>query len=170
MLKKLILATVTSAVLMSGLTIASQSPIPFDATINGDFWIPEFIGNSPLFVVEESGEGEEATLGEFTFTTHLLHNLARVPTICEFDFYSSSGVDGFGVMDFADGQLRLQRASGASCYDFPFISLDERWRIVSGTGAYVGATGKLTRTYVGHVITGEGEGAFTGTIKIVELH
>jgi hypothetical protein len=168
MLKKLILATVACTVLMSGLTIAQPTFIPFEANIDGIFWIPESIGESPLFVVEELAAGEETTLGEFTFTSHLLHNLANVPPICEFHFYSSSGVDGFGVIAFADGKLRLQRASGASCYDFPFISLDERWRIASGTGAYVGATGKLRRTFDGDVRIGVGDGTFTGTIKIVE--
>lgn len=168
MLKKLLLATVASMALMSGQTTAQQNLIPFNANIYGSFAIAGGIGESPLFVVEESGFGEESTLGEFSFTTHLLHNLARVPPICEYDFNSSMGVDGFGVLTFADGQLRLERASGAACFESPppVISLDERWRIVSGTGAYVGATGKLTRTYDGDVATGLGGGVFTGTIKL----
>jgi hypothetical protein len=164
MLKKLILATVASTVLMSGQSIAQPTVIPFEANIDGIFWIPESIGESPLFVVEELATGEESTLGEFTFTSHLLHNLANVPSICVYDYYSSSGVDGFGVFDFPDGQLRLQRVSGSSCYDSGTISLNERWRIVSGTGAYVGATGKLTRTYEG--AAGVGQGTFSGTIKL----
>ena len=167
MLKKLILAAVATTVLISGLTLAQPTVIPFDAEFDGIFWIPEWIGESPLFVVEELGDGEEATLGEFTFTSHLLHNLANVPPICEFDFYSSSAVDGFGFFEFPDGQLRLERVSGSSCYDFPIITLDERWRIASGTGAYVGATGKLTRTYDGDVRTGVGDGEFTGSIKLL---
>ena len=170
MLKKLILATVASTVLMSGLTIAQPTTIPFEANFDGIFWIPEWIGESPLFVVEELATGEDLTLGEFTFTSHLLHNLANVPPICDYEYFSSSGVDGFGFFDFPDGQLRLQRVSGSSCYDFPIITLNERWRIASGTGSYVGATGKLTRTYDGDVRTGSGSGTFTGSIKLPHQH
>jgi hypothetical protein len=163
MLKKLILATVAGTVLMSGQGIAQPTSIPFEAGIDGIFWIPESIGESPLFVVEELATGEESTLGEFTFTSHLLHNLANVPSICTYEYFSSSGVDGFGFFDFSDGQLRLERVSASSCYDSGTITLSERWRIASGTGAYVGATGKLTRTYEG--TAGVGHGTFSGTIK-----
>jgi hypothetical protein len=169
MLKRLILATVAGTVLMSGQSLAQPILISFEAGIDGIFWIPESIGESPLFVVEELATGEDLTLGEFTFTSHLLHNLANVPPICDYEYFSSSGVDGFGFFDFSDGQLRLQRVSESSaCYDFPIISLDEHWRISSGTGAYSGATGKLTRTYDGDVRFGVGDGTFTGTIKIVK--
>ena len=164
MLKKLILATVASTVLMSGPSMAQPARVSFEADINGIFWIPESIGESPLFVVEELATGEESNLGEFTFTSHLLHNLANVPPICEYEFFSSSGVDGFGFFDFSDGQMRLERVSGSACYDSGTITLNERWRIVSGTGAYVGATGKLTRTYEG--TAGVGQGTFSGTIKL----
>ena len=166
MLKKLLLATAASLALLSGLNAAQQNSIPFDAEITGSFAVTGFVGQSPLFVVQESGVGEVTGLGEFTYTTYLLHNLARVPQSCEYEFYSSSGVDGFGVLDFADGQLRLERVSAASCYDFPTISLEEHWRIASGTGAYTGATGKLTRDYDGDVTTGLGQGTFSGTIKL----
>ena len=165
MLKNLLLAAVASLAAMSGVATAEQTVMPFNAEIAGSFAVTGGVGDSPLFVVEESGAGEETTLGAFTYTTYLLHNLARVPRICEFDYWSSSGVDGFGVLTFAVGQLRLERVSGTSCFDAPLISIDERWRIASGTGLFVGATGKLTRSYDGSVVTGLGEGVFTGTIK-----
>lgn len=165
MLKKLLQAATASLTVMSALAIAQQTVMPFDAEIAGAFAVTAGVGESPLFVVEETGAGEEATLGAFTYTTYLLHNLARVPSSCEFDYWSSSGVDGFGVLTFAYGQLRLERVSADSCFEFPAISIDERWRIASGTGVFVGATGKLTRSYDGYITTGLGEGVFTGTIK-----
>ena len=136
----------------------------FDAGIEGFFSVSGANGESPLFVVEESGTGYELTLGGFTYATDLLHNMARAPDDCGPG--SSTDLGGFGTMTFADGQMWLHRVSGSACFEFPFVELDEEWRIASGTGAYVGATGKLVRTYVGDVRTGMGSGAFSGTIKL----
>lgn len=136
----------------------------FDSEINGAFEVSGANGESPLFVVQESGTGYEATLGGFSYTTYLLHNLARVPEGCGFN--SSSAIDGFAVFTFADGQMRLERVSGSACFSFPVIELEEHWRIASGTGAYVSATGKLIRTYGGDVTTGSGVGAFRGSVKL----
>ena len=91
--------------------------IPFDANIDGQFVITGGIGQSPLFVVEESGAGVETTLGTFTYTTYLLHNLARPPEICA-TYNSSTAVDGFAVLNFADGQFRLKRVSGTVCFAY----------------------------------------------------
>jgi hypothetical protein len=145
-------------------TAAHPAFAAFDADIYGFFAVSGANGESPLFVVQESGSGYETTLGDFTYTTYLLHNLARIPKGCGPD--SSTAVDGIGVFTFADGQMRLERVSGTACFEFPNIVLEEDWRIASGTGAYIGATGKLVRTYDGDVRTGAGVGAFNGSIRM----
>lgn len=139
---------------------------PFDAGIDGQFEVTEFIGDSPLFVVEESGVGYEPTLGAFTYTTYLFHNLARVPDDDDCGTFSSTAVGGSGVLNFADGQMRLQRVSGTACLMSSIIVLEEWWRIASGTGAYVGATGSLIREFYGDVPSGLGQGTIQGTIRL----
>ena len=146
-------------------TTAQPTFTTFDADIQGLFFVSGANGESPLFVVEESGTGYELMLGGFTFTTDLLHNMARAPEGC--GPASSTDLGGFGIMTFPEGQLWLHRISGSACFNFPVIELDEQWRIASGTGAYLGATGKLVRTYVGDVISGTGSGTFSGTIKLL---
>ena len=146
-------------------TTAGPTFTTFDADIQGFFFVSGANGESPLFVVEESGTGYELTSGGFTYTTDLLHNMARAPEGC--GPASSTDLGGFGIMTFAEGQLWLHRISGSACFNFPVIELEERWRIASGTGAYKGATGKLVRTYVGDVRTGTGSGTFSGTIKLL---
>jgi hypothetical protein len=159
--------SIAAALLLGSLgqpTTAHPAFTDFSADIDGMFMVSGANGESPLFVVEESGTGYETTLGGFTYTTYLLHNLARVPEGCGFN--SSTGVEGIGVFNFPDGQMRLERISSSSCFAFPLVVLEESWRIASGTGAYVGTTGKLVRTFTGDVRTGMGFGAFTGTIKM----
>lgn len=155
-------------VILLGLSVQQTTAHPafttFNASIEGFFFVSGANGESPLFVVEESGNGYEPMLGGFTYTTDLLHNLARVPDGCGPD--SSTGIDGFGMMTFVEGQIWLHRVSGSACFEFPVIELDEQWRIAGGTGAYVAATGKLARTFVGDVRTGTGSGTFSGTIKL----
>jgi len=146
-------------------TTAHPAFTTFDADIQGFFFVSGANGESPLFVVEESGTGYEPMLGGFTYTTDLLHNMARAPEDC--GPASSTDLGGFGIMTFAEGQLWLHRISGSACFNFPVIELEEQWRIAGGSGAYVAATGKLVRTYVGDVRTGTGSGTFSGTIKLL---
>ena len=146
-------------------TTAQPTFTTFDADIQGLFFVSGANGESPLFVVEESGTGYELMLGGFTYTTDLLHNMARAPDDC--GPASSTDLGGFGIMTFAEGQLWLHRNSGSACFNFPVIELDEQWKIAGGTGAYKAATGKLVRTYVGNVLTGSGSGTFSGTIKLL---
>ncbi len=157
-------AVVILASLAAQETTAHPAFVTFNADISGSFAVSGANGESPLFVVKESGAGYEPMLGGFTYTTDLLHNLARIPDGCGPD--SSTGVDGFGVMTFPDGQMWLHRISGSACFSFPLIVLDEQWRIAGGTGAYVSATGKLVRTFEGDVRTGTGIGSFSGTVKL----
>ena len=81
----------------------------FDADIQGFFFVSGANGESPLFVVEESGTGYELMLGGFTYTTDLLHNMARAPDGCGPG--SSTDLGGFGIMTFAEGELWLHRIS-----------------------------------------------------------
>jgi len=162
-----VLAIVTAIFLVSlsaQQTTAHPVFATFDADIIGEFKVSGANGESPLFLVQESGTGYETTLGGFTYTTYLLHNLARVPEGCGPD--SSTAIDGFAVFTFADGQMRLERVSGTACFSFPIIELEEHWRIASGTGAYVSATGKLIRTYNGDVRYLSGTGDFSGSVKL----
>lgn len=150
--------------LTNGQAAAEQTSDPFDATFSGNFYITGDDGKSGLFIVEETGSGNEvANLGSFTYTTSLLHNLAVTPTGCGSG--SSTGVDGSGIFTFADGQLRLHRVSGITCFEFPTIRVEEQWVIASGTGAYSGATGKLSRNLIGDVRFGTSVGSLSGTIK-----
>jgi hypothetical protein len=99
----------------------------------------------------------------------LIQNLARIPAGCGPN--SSTGVDGKAVLNFGDGTIRLKRTSGLACFSFPFVNLDEEWVVTSGTGNYVGVSGKLTRHGVGNVIDGSFVGYVSGTInQIVDRH
>lgn len=148
---------------INGQASAAQASDPFNATFTGNFSITGDVGKSVLFMVVESGSGNETEkLGAFTYSTSLLHNLALTPSGCGSG--SSTGVDGSGILTFTDGQLRLHRVSGITCFAFPTIQVEEQWVITSGTGAYTGATGKLSRNLVGDVRFGTSVGSFNGTI------
>jgi hypothetical protein len=145
---------------------AGKTSSLFEATLTGDFGITGDVGGSPLFIVEESGTGNEKILGAFTFESYLTHNLARVPPGCGPN--SSTGVGGSSVLTFVDGsgQLKLKRISGTACFSFPFVTAEEEWVISSGTGNYVGASGKLSRQYVADVRSWIAVGPLSGTIKL----
>ncbi len=136
----------------------------FEATFSGDFWVAGDVGRSVLFIVEESGDGYEDTFEGFNYTAYLLHNLARIPPGC--GYMSSTGVDGFGVLTFIDGEIFLKRISGTACFSFPTIICEEQWKITSGTEAYVGASGKLSRHLEGDVTSGLASGTLIGTIRL----
>ncbi len=144
---------------------AMQTSSSFDAAFAGSFQISGDVGNSSLFIVQEAGSGDERTFGDFTYSASLFQNLARVPAGCGPS--SSTGVGGFAVLNFADGEINLRRVSGTVCFAFPIISVEESWMIASGTGSYVGATGKLSRQLKGNVIRGTTSGTINGVINLV---
>jgi hypothetical protein len=155
--------------LLLGLTArqaaATPQSQPFEAVFSGIFAITGDVGHSGLFRVEESGSGiEQGELGAFSYTTALLQNSAHIPPGCGSG--SSTGVDGSSVLKFADGDLRLQRTSGTACFAFPTVQIEERWVIASGTGAYIGASGELSRELVGDVRYGTSAGTLSGTIRL----
>jgi hypothetical protein len=163
------LASILAVFLLISLVVpqasAKRTSSSFDATFAGDFWLAGDVAKSKLFIVEESGVGNDQTFGDFTYTTYLLHNLARIPPGCGPG--SSTGVDGSAVLTLADGQIRLKRISATACFLFPIIDLEEQWVIASGTGNYVGATGILSRKLDGDVIPWTTEGKeWLGTIKL----
>ena len=137
----------------------------FEATFSGSFGVVGDDERAVLFLVAESGKGEQTskpTSRTFTYAASVLQNLARIPRGCGPN--SSTGVDGFAVLTFVDGQIVLKRISGSACFAFPTIHVEERWRIVSGTGAYVGAEGKLSRQLDGDVRFGTVAGTMSGSI------
>ncbi len=145
--------------------IATSSFVATFPLTVGDFWIAGDVGKSVLFIVEESGDGNEQTFGDFAYEASLLHNLARKPPGSS-DPNSSTAVGGSAVLTFADGQIRLKRISGTAIFLFPTITVEEQWVIASGTGNYVGATGKLSRQFVGDVRFGTvADGTLEGTIE-----
>jgi hypothetical protein len=137
---------------------------PFEANFKGSFRLAGDVGKSVLFMVEEAGSGQEQALGNFSYSASLLQNLARIPPGCGPD--SSTGVDGSAVLSFADGEINLKRTSGTVCFDFPYINVEEKWIIASGTGSYIGATGKLSRQLTGDVRFGTTVGKLSGAIKL----
>ena len=158
-----ILAVVLLVSLAAPQATAKQTSSLFEATFTGEFRIAGDVGKSVLFVVEESHIGEELTLGAFTYTAFLLHNVARIPPDCYPG--SSTGVDGSAVLTFGDDQIRLKRISGTACFEFPTVEIEEQWVIASGTGNYRGATGKLSRQLDGDVGSWTAVGTINGTIR-----
>jgi hypothetical protein len=150
--------------LTNGQATAGQTYDPFEAAFAGNFYLTGDVGKSVLFMVAETGSGYEVEkLGAFTYTTSLFNNLALTPPGCGSG--SSTGADGSAVLTFADGQLRLHRVSGTVCFSFPTIRVVEQWVIASGTGAYIGATGNLSRQLTGDVRFGTSVGSLSGTIR-----
>jgi hypothetical protein len=143
---------------------AGQDANPFEAGFAGKFAVTGDVGGSGIFVVAEAGGGSEAALGEFTYTGSVFQSQARAPAGCGGG--SSTGVDGAAVLTFADGELRLKRTAGTSCFAFPTIHVEEQWVIASGTGNYVGAIGKLSRALVGDVRFGTATGMLSGSILL----
>jgi hypothetical protein len=139
---------------------------PFHATFEGTFDVPGSPGNSgPVFYVDETGSGTEATLGAFSYTTHLTQNTSHEPN-GDCGEFSSSDVDGKAMLSFAGGDLNLRRSSGDACFNYPMVEATERWVIVGGSGTYRGTTGTLTRHWTGDVTTGAAEGTMDGTIRL----
>lgn len=137
---------------------------PFDASYAGSFAITGDIGQSVLFVIEETGSGfAPTTLGNFSYASAVMQNLARVPDGCGSN--SSTGVDGAAILTFSDGQVRLKRISGTSCFAFPTLHIEERWIITSGTGRYLGATGDIARVADGDVRSRVLRGTLSGLIQ-----
>ncbi|MCK6623771.1 MAG: hypothetical protein DPW09_19205 [Anaerolineae bacterium] len=143
---------------------AQPSAGPFEANFTGEFWIAGDVGKSVLFIVEETGSGQEQALGNFSYAASLRQNLARTPPGCGPN--SSTGVDGSAVLSFADGEITLKRTSGTVCFAFPFINVEENWVITSGTGSYTGTTGQVSRQLAGDVRSGTTEGTISGVIKL----
>jgi hypothetical protein len=160
----LILAGLALWMVIPSATAAQPNAADFSASFSGTFQITGDVGNSGLFIVEESGSGSEQTLGAFSYETRLMHNLARRPPGCGPG--SSTGTGGSASLTFADGVLRLERKSGAVCFAFPFINVEEEWVIASGTGAYAGVTGKFTRRLTGDVRFGTATGSIDGEVKL----
>lgn len=146
--------------------MAKQTTSPFEANFTGVFEITGDAGKSVVFILEESGAGSEQTLGAFTYTTSLMNSVARRPPGCGPG--SSTSVNGKAVLTFGDGEIWLKLTSGTACFLFPIVTVEDSWVITSGTGNYVGATGKLSRTLDGNVISGIAVGDFDGTIKLVD--
>lgn len=163
------LMTTLAIVLLIGSAASRAAAIhrvqPVEAAFTGTFAITGDIGQSVLFVIEETGSGNEQTeLGHFSYTSTVTQNLARVPDGCGSN--SSTGVAGTAVLSFSDGELRLKRSSGTSCFAFPAIHIEEQWVIASGTGRYLGATGDLLRIADGDVRYRTTRGTFSGVIRL----
>jgi hypothetical protein len=137
---------------------------PFEANFRGKFWVVDDVGKSVLFIVEEAGSGQEQALGNFSYAASLPQNLARTPPGCGPN--SSTGVDGSAILSFADGEITLKRTFGTVCFAFPLINVEENWVITSGTGSYIGATGKLSRQLAGDVRFGTTVGTISGAINL----
>ncbi|MGH9277274.1 MAG: hypothetical protein ACRD12_04110 [Acidimicrobiales bacterium] len=140
------------------------STIGFDATFSASFSV-EDLGRSALFIVRESGSGEEERQGAFTYTSSVIQDLRRRPAGCGPN--SSRGVTGSATLSFVDGDLRLLRLSGEACFSFPFVEASEDWVATSGTGSYRGATGHLAREWVGDVRSQTAMGAWTGELRLI---
>jgi hypothetical protein len=149
--------------LASGQVTAKPDLMPFEASFAGTFSVAGDVGRSVLFVVQESGTGTTQASAAFNYTSSVLQNLARTPPGCGPS--SSTGVDGFAVLSFGDGELTLKRIAGTSCFAFPNITVEEQWIIGGGTGAYAGATGALWRRMTGDVRFGSASGSLTGAIR-----
>lgn len=162
------LVSILTAFLLVSLAVpqatAKPNTSPFEANFEGKFWIAGDVGKSVLFIVEETGNGQEQALGNFSYTASLRQNLARTPPGCGPN--SSTGVDGSAVLSFADGEINLKRTSGTVCFAFPYINVEEKWIIASGTGNYIGATGQVSRQLTGDVGSGTTEGTISGAIKL----
>ncbi len=146
--------------------MAKQEHISIEAEISGVFGVTGVIGESVLFIVEESGGGTEPTLGSFNYSTFLMHNLAHAPPDC--GPLSSTGIGGSASLVFANGSLRLKRTSGVACITGPTIRVEEHWVIASGTGEYIDASGSLSRVLDGFLPTGAADGKITGTLRLSE--
>jgi len=167
-----ILAVFLLASLAALPAMAKQTTSSVFAEFTGIFWIVGVPGESEIFGVEESGVSTESTLGAFSYTASVRYDEARIPPGCGPG--SSTGVTGKAVLTFPDGsgQLKLRLKSGTACFypedDPPTVIVEEQWVIASGTGNERGASGKLSRQFVGVVGPFTAIGTFSGTIKIKE--
>lgn len=158
---------VCSTVSLASPSSAQSSPISttgFDATFSASFAV-EDIGRSDLFIVGESGNGDEDSQGAFTYTSAVIQDLRRRPAGCGPN--SSRGVTGSATLRFVNGDLRLLRLSGEACFSFPFVAASEDWVATSGTGSYRGATGHLAREWVGDVRTLTAVGTWIGELRLI---
>ncbi len=158
---------VCATVLLANPTSAQSIPLSttaFDATFSAAFAVAD-VGRSDLFIVRESGNGEEERQGTFTYTSAVIQDLRRLPAGCGPN--SSRGVTGSATLSFVNGDLRLFRLSGDACFSFPFVEASEAWVATGGTGSYRGATGHLAREFVGDVTTLTATGAWTGELRLI---
>lgn len=149
--------------LISGQVVARPDLMPFEATFAGTFSVAGDVGRSVLFAVHKSGTGSTQASAAFSYTASVLQNPARTPPDCGPS--SSTGVDGFAVLSFADGELTLKRIAGTSCFAFPHTTVEEQWLVGSGRGAYAGATGALWRRMAGDVRFGTASGSLSGALR-----
>ncbi|MBI3154125.1 MAG: hypothetical protein HYZ20_01810 [Burkholderiales bacterium] len=143
---------------------AAAQTLPFEATTSGEFWVAGDVGSSPLFVVQETGDGSAGDLGAMHYQLSVVQNLARPPAGCGPS--SSTGTGGVALLTLADGALSLQRSTGSSCFSFPLVQLDETWVVGGGSGRYQGASGKLVRRVTGDVRDGSATGSLSGSLKL----
>jgi hypothetical protein len=143
---------------------AAAQVVSFEATAAGSFWIPGDVGSSPLFVVQESGDGSESALGALHYELSVVQNMARPPSGCGPS--SSTGASGAGVLTLPDGALSLHRSTGTSCFAFPLLEVEESWVVDGGSGHYRGASGRLLRRMTGDVRFGTATGSFSGSLNL----
>jgi hypothetical protein len=143
---------------------AEAQTLPFEASTSGGFWVAGDVGSSPLFVVQENGDGSAGDLGTVHYELSVVQNLARAPAGCGPS--SSTGTSGVALLTLADGALSLHRSTGSSCFSFPFVQLDETWVVGGGSGRYLGASGRLLRRMTGDVRFGTATGSFSGKLKL----
>lgn len=143
---------------------AAARHVSFEATADGSFWIPGDVGSSPLFVVQETGDGSADDLGALHYELSVVQNMALPPAGCGPS--SSTGASGAGVLTLPDGALSLHRSAGTSCFAFPLLEVEESWVVDGGSGRYRGASGRLLRRMTGDVRYGTATGSFSGSLKL----
>jgi hypothetical protein len=143
---------------------AAAQTLAFEASTSGAFWIAGDVGSSPLFVVQESGDGSADDFGMLHYELSVVQNLARPPAGC--GPQSSTGTSGVALLTLPDGALSLHRSAGSSCFSFPLVTLEETWVVGGGSGRYQGASGKLQRRVTGDVRDGSVAGSLSGSLKL----
>lgn len=113
------------------------------------------------------GEGNETSLGEFSYAGTVTQNVAHVPAGC--GPFSSSGADGEMTLTFGDGQMLLRRTSTEGCFEFPLISRGEWNRRLSRLerSAHEAAGGK--RDHGPHYRSPRGEDPSDGKATAAKL-
>jgi hypothetical protein len=154
--------TLTTAPLAQG---TAQDHVGISAVFTGVFVMDGENGQSSLFTVQESGTGEEASLGEYDYTVAVQQNASRPPASCPTP-NSSTGAGGTASITLEDGTLSLRRRSGEACFAFPNVRGTETWVVSNGTDRYRGASGALTREFTADVRFGTLTGTWTGSVVL----